>query len=253
MISLTEQQILAWLSPVLWPFLRALAVFSALPVFGRRNVPIRLRIALAGFIAVAAQPALPPMPAVPLDSPLAFTLVIQQVLIGLTIGFAVRVVFAAVEYAGELIGLQMGLNFAGFFDPVSATQGTAVAAFFATLVGWVFVATNGHLVVISALADSFTAFPVAPEPFAFLRRVQPWRWGSELFATGLWIALPLISMLLFVNLVLGFISRVAPQIQVFSVGFPVTLALGLVGMVFVIPWMAQPFLGTLDKVLSTLR
>lgn len=253
MISFTEAQILAWLSPLLWPFLRALALFSALPVLGRRNVPVRLRIALAGFIALAAQPALPAMPAVPLDSALAFTLVVQQVLIGLSIGFAVRLVFAAVEYAGELIGLQMGLNFAGFFDPVSATQGTAVAAFFATLVAWVFVATNGHLVVISALADSFTAFPVAPEPFAFLTRAQPWRWGAELFATGLWIALPLIAMLLFVNLVLGFISRVAPQIQIFAIGFPITLGLGLVGMYYVLPALEQPFMMTLERVLAGLR
>ena len=253
MITFTEAQLNAWIAPLLWPFLRALAVFSALPIFNRQSVPLRLRIGLAAFIAFAAQPALPPMPVVPLDSMLALTLVAQQVLIGVTIGFAVRVVFAAVEYAGELIGLQMGLNFAGFFDPVTAAQGTAVSSLFATLVAWLFVALNGHLVVITALAASFQAFPVGPEPFAFLARSQPYRWGAEIFATGLWIALPLVAMLMFVNLVLGFISRVAPQIQIFAVGFPITLGLGLVALLFIVPALERPFAMTLERVLSTLR
>ena len=253
MITFTEAQLTAWIAPLLWPFLRALAVFSALPIFNRQNVPLRLRIGLAGFIAFAAQPALPAMSVVALDSMLAMVLVVQQVLIGLTIGFAVRVVFAAVEFAGELIGLQMGLNFAGFFDPVTASQGTAVSSFFATLVAWLFVALNGHLAVITALTASFQTFPVGPEPFAFLSRSQPHRWGAEIFATGLWIALPLVAMLLFVNLVLGFISRVAPQIQIFAVGFPITLGLGLVALLFIVPALEQPFSMTLERVLSTLR
>ena len=253
MISVTDAQIQAWLAPFLWPFLRVLAVFSAMPIFNRQNVPLRLRIALAAFITVAAQPALPPMPAIALDSPTAVLVIVQQVLIGLTIGFAVRVVFAAVEYAGELIGLQMGLNFAGFFDPVTASQGTAVSSLFATLVAWAFIALNGHLIVVAALTQSFQAFPVGPEPFAFLKTAQPHRWGAEIFATGLWIALPLVAMLLFVNLVLGFISRVAPQIQIFAVGFPITLGLGLIALLFIVPAMELPFTLALERVFATLR
>ncbi len=253
MITFTEAQLTAWLTPLVWPFIRVLAVFSALPIFNRRNVPMRIRIALAAFITATAQPALPAMPVVPLDSMLAVMLVIQQVLIGLTIGFAVRLVFAAVEFAGELIGLQMGLNFAASFDPISASQSTAAASFFGTMVAWMFVALNGHLVVISAVVDSFQAFPVGPEPFAFLRKTLPHRWGAEIFATGLWIALPIVTMLLFVNLVLGFISRVAPQIQIFAIGFPITLGLGLVGMYYVLPALEQPFMMTLERVLSGLR
>ena len=253
MITFTEAQLMGWITPLLWPFIRILAVFSALPIFNRRNVPIRVRIALAGFIAFASQPALPEMPVVPLDSMLAVMLVIQQVLIGLTIGFAVRLVFAAVEFAGELIGLQMGLNFAGFFDPVTASQSTAAASFFATMVAWLFIALNGHLVVISALVDSFQAFPVGPEPFAFLRKTLPHRWGAEIFSTGLWIALPIVTMLLFVNLVLGFISRVAPQIQIFAIGCPITRGLGLAGLYYIVPALEQPFMMTLERVLAGLR
>jgi flagellar biosynthetic protein FliR len=249
-ISFTETQLLAWLTPVLWPFLRALALFTALPVFSQRAVPMRVKIGLALFIALAAQPSLPAIPVVPLDSALAIMVLLQQLLVGITLGFAVRVVFAAVEMGGELIGLQMGLNFAGFFDPATASQGTASGKFFGTLVAFLFILSNGHLAIIAALVRSFEVFAVGDEPFAFLRQTQPQRWGAEVFTLGLWIALPLVGMLLFVNLVLGVISRVAPQISVFSVGFPVTLSVGLIGMLLTLPLLEQPFAMALVQMLA---
>ena len=127
MISFSEAQILAWITPVLWPFLRVLALFQILPVLGQRTVPARVRVALSFLVALCASGVAPPVDPVPLDSPLAVMLLVQQLLIGLSLGFAVRVVFAAVELAGELIGLQMGMNFAGFFDPVMASQSTAAS------------------------------------------------------------------------------------------------------------------------------
>ena len=257
MLTFTEAEVLAWVTPLLWPFLRALALFTALPVLGSRSVPMRVRIGLAAFIALAAQPSLP-VPSevalrVSLDSPQALMLVLQQMVIGLSLGFAVRLVFAAVEFAGELIGLQMGLNFAGFFDPLSAATATATSRFFGTTVAWLFIVTNGHLLVVAALVQSFSAFPVGPEPFAFLHQVQPQRWGAEIFSTGLWIALPLVTMLLFVNLVLGAISRVAPQINIFSIGFPVTLGVGLLGLLLTLPALNGPFTMTLERLLEQFR
>jgi flagellar biosynthesis protein FliR len=253
MITFTEAELMAWLTPLLWPFVRALALFSAMPILGTRMVPARVRVALAAFIAMAAQASLPPMPTVPLDSPLTLALLIQQLVIGLSLGIAVRVLFAAVEFAGELVGLQMGLNFAGFFDPVSATQATATARFFGTTVSWLFIVINGHLLVIAALVDSFTSFPVGPEPFAFLRTALPHQWAAEIFGTGLWIALPLIAMLLFVNLVLGMISRVATQINIFAIGFPITLGVGLFGMFMTLPLMQTPFMMAMERLLSGFR
>jgi len=250
MLTFNEAQLMQWVLPLLWPFIRVLALFSALPVFGQRTVPARVRVALAFLIALCAQVSLPEMPIVPLDSPVALMMVLQQVLIGLSLGFAVRVVFAAVELAGELIGLQMGLNFAGFFDPVTATQGTASARFFATMVAWLFIVINGHLTTIAAVIQSFHAFPVSAEPFGFLRTVQPQVWGSELFHLGTWIALPMVGMLLFVNLVLGVISRVASQMNVFSIGFPITLGVGLLGMMLTLPMMQVPFTMALERMLA---
>lgn len=250
MISVTEAQLLAWVTPLLWPLIRALALLTSLPVFSQRSVPMRVKVALAFFISLSAQASLPPMPVVAMDSAAAFALVLQQVLIGIALGFSVRLVFAAVELAGEVIGLQMGLNFAGFFDPSTASTGTASSRFFGTMVAFLFIIVNGHLAILTVLVKSFEMFPVGEEPFAFLWRTQPQTWGAEVFSLGLWIAMPLIGMLMFVNLMLGVISRVAPQINIFAIGFPITLGVGLLGMLLTLPLMQQPFTMALERMLS---
>jgi flagellar biosynthetic protein FliR len=250
MLTFSEAQVLAWISPLLWPFLRVLALFGAMPVIGQRSVPMRLRVALAFLIAVCAQASMPAMPVVALDSALALLLVVQQVLIGLTLAFAARIVFAAIEFAGEIVGLQMGLNYAGFFDPMTGGQATAVSRFFGVSVGFLFVVINGHLLLIAAVVQSFHAFPVGPEPFAFLRALQPQVFGAEIFSLGLWIALPLIAMLLFVNLVLGIIARVAQQMNIFAIGFPITLSVGLLGVLLTLPMMQAPFTMALEQMLA---
>ncbi len=250
MIQFTEAQFLAWITPLLWPFARVLALFTTLPVLGQRNVPARVRVALALFITVCAQPSLPPIPVVPLDSALALMVLAQQLLIGITLGFAARIVFAAIEFAGELAGLQMGLNFAMFFDPSTGGQATSVSRFFGVTVGWLFIVINGHLLLIAAVVRSFTTFPVSAEPFAFLRAMQPQAWGAEIFSLGLWIALPLVAMLLFVNLVLGIISRVAQQMNIFAIGFPITLCAGLVGVLLTLPMFQVPMTLALERMLG---
>lgn len=250
MLTFSEAQLIAWLSPLLWPFLRVLALFTTLPVIGQRAVPMRVRIGLAALIALAAQAALPEMPRIALDSPAAAAAVAQQVLVGLTLGFAVRIVFSAIEFAGELIGLQMGLNYAGFFDPATGGQATATNRFFSGTVSFLFIIINGHLLIIAAVVQSFHAFPVGGEPLAFLHALHPEQWGSEIFRLGLWIALPMIAMLTFVNIVLGVISRVAQQMNVFAIGFPITLGVGLIGMVLTLPLMQAPFTLALERMLG---
>jgi flagellar biosynthetic protein FliR len=250
MLTFNDAQLTAWLTPLLWPFLRVLALFTTAPVLSQRQVPMRVRVALAFLITVCAQASLPEMPVVALDSPVAVLVVLQQVLVGLTLGFAARIVFAAIELAGELVGLQMGLNYAGFFDPATGGQGTAVGRFYGTTVAWLFIVINGHLLLIMALVQSFQAFPVGPEPFAFLRALQPQTWGAEVFKLGLWIALPMVTMLLFVNLVLGVISRVSQQMNIFAIGFPITLVVGLLGVLLTLPMMQAPFTMVLEQMLA---
>jgi flagellar biosynthesis protein FliR len=250
MVQFTEAQFLAWISPLVWPFLRVLALFSSMPVLSQRNVPLRVRVALAMFITVCAQASLPVIPVVPLASSLALMVLLQQLLIGLSLGFAVRIVFAAIEFAGELAGLQMGLNFAMFFDPTTGGQATAVSRFFGVTVGWLFIVINAHLLLIAAVVQSFYTFPVSDQPFAFLRATQPQVWGAEIFSLGLWIAMPLVAMLLFVNLVLGVISRVAQQMNIFAIGFPITLGAGLVGVLLTLPMLQAPMTVALEQMLG---
>jgi flagellar biosynthesis protein FliR len=250
MIGFNEAQLLDWLVPLLWPFLRTLSMISAAPVLSLRSVPVRAKVGLALLVALAAQASLPAMPTPPLDSPGALAMVAQQVVIGLTIGFAARVVFSAVEFAGELVGLQMGLNFAGFFDPATGSQGTATARFFSIMGSLLFVVLNGHLLLMMAVIRSFEAFPVSDHPLAIITALQPQVWGAEIFKLGLWLALPFIAMLLFVNLVLGVISRVAQQIQIFSVGFGITVSVGLVGMLLTLPMLQGPLMAAMERMLT---
>lgn len=250
MITFTEAQLMAWLSPVLWPFLRILAVFTAAPVFSSRAFPVRARIALAFLVAFAAQDGLPATSLVGLDDAGVWGVVVQQVGIGLALGFAVRLVFAAVDLAGEVIGFQMGLNFASFFDPSLNSQSSAVARFFSQMTSLLFVVMNGHLMVLMAVNKSFEAFPVDQNFLQALGKMKLYQLGTDLFASALWMALPMIGMLMFVNMALGVISRVAPQMNIFAVGFPITLVVGLIGIAYTLPMLDQPFLALMDRVID---
>lgn len=245
MITFSEAQLMAWVSPVFWPFLRVLAVFSSAPIFSARSVPMRTRVALAFLIAVCAQAGLPPQEVIALTDSRAFGVAAQQVVVGVAIGLAVRIVFAAVELAGELIGLQMGLNFAGFFDPTTNQQTSAVGRFFGNTTMLLFVVINGHLMVLQAVIASFNTFPVGPEPFAAIAQMRLHELGAVVFRYGLWIALPMIGMLMFINIVLGFVSRIAPQMNAFAIGFPLTLTAGLVGIAATLPMLEGPVVALL--------
>ncbi len=240
MISFTEAQIMAWVAPIFWPFLRVLAVFASAPIFSSRSVPMRTKIGLAFVIAVCIQPALPEPPMISLTSSEALGAIVQQLSIGLAIGLAVRIVFAAVEMAGEIIGLQMGLNFAGFFDPTTNSQASTVGRFFGNTAMLLFVVLNGHLLLIQAVAASFQTFPVGDAMLDSVRTMRLHELGGLIFYYGLWIALPMIGMLLFVNVVMGIVSRIAPQMNVFAIGFPLTLSVGLLGIAFTLPVLDRP-------------
>jgi flagellar biosynthetic protein FliR len=249
-VSFSEAQVLAWITPWLWAFFRVLGLFTSAPVLSMKVIPRRVRLALALLIVVCAQPSLPVPPAIDINSPEALMVIAHEVLIGLTMGFAARVVFAAIEFAGELVGLQMGLNFASFFDPLSGGQVTAVSRFYGTTASWLFVVMDGHLMLTAAVLHSFTAFPVSPEPLAFLSQVQPQVWGAEVFKLGLWISLPVVSMLMLVNMVMGLVARVAPQMNIFSIGFPITLGVGFTGLWLTLPMMQTPLAMALERMMG---
>ena len=241
---------MGWLSPILWPFLRVLAVFSVAPVFSMRSIPMRVKIGLAFLVALCAQGVLVDPPVISVNGREALGAVAQQVAVGMAIGFAVRLVFTAVEMAGEFIGLQMGLNFASFFDPASNAQVSAVARFFSYMSMLLFVVINGHLLILMAVVKSFDRFPVDGNFLQALGQMRIYELGGALFSSALWIALPMIGLLLFVNLTLGIISRVAPQMNIYAVGFPVTLTVGLLGITATLPMLEQPMMTLLQQAMD---
>lgn len=205
-----------------------------------RGVPTRLRIGLAFFVALAAQPSLSGMTVVSITGQGALGAVIQQVMIGLSIGFAMRLVLAAAELAGELVGLQMGLSFASFFDPTMNTQSSAAAKFYGQMALFVFIVLNGHLLVLMTVVQSFESFPVDQNFLHAAGHMNMLDLGGKIFASGLWMALPMVGMLIFANLAQGVISRVAPQINIYAIGFPISLTVGLIGLTVTLPMLDQP-------------
>jgi len=227
MITVSAAELDAWLAGFLYPFFRILALMAAAPMFAHRSVPRRVRIGLALLLTLLVAPALPAYEPVSPFSAEGVLLVVQQVLVGGALGLAVHVAFAAVGLAGDMVGLQMGLSFAAFVDPVNSEQSPIIGSFLTMTLMLVFLAINGHLLIIAALVDSFTT---VPPTITGVRWVDAWRiaeTGASLFAQGLTVALPVIGAMLLTNLAFGILTRTAPQLNLFAVGFPVTLIVGL--------------------------
>lgn len=239
--SVTSEQLSIWMVTFLWPFVRMLALISTAPIFSEASVPRTARIGLAAMLSIVIAPTLGALPAVPLVSSSGFWILIQQILIGAAMGFSMRLVFALVQAAGEYSGLQMGLSFASFFDPTSGGTTMVLARLLNAIAMLIFLATNGHLMLIMTLAESFHTLPIADTPLAaggwFLLASA----GSQIISGGLMLALPIIAALLILNLAMGILNRVSPQFSIFAVGFPVTLLAGI-GMLQQLMQYMAPFL-----------
>ena len=239
--SLTSDQLNVWMVAFLWPFVRMLALISTAPVFSEGAVPRSAKLALAALLALVVAPTLGTLPAVPLFSAGGLWILIQQVLIGAAMGFSMRMVFAMVQAAGEYVGLQMGLSFASFFDPTSGGTTTVNARLLNMLAILIFLATDGHLMLIMTLAESFRTLPIADAPLAASGWFMLVLAGAQIVSGGLMLALPLIASLLTLNLTMGILNRVSPQFSIFSVGFPITLLAGIAMLMLLMPYLA-PFL-----------
>lgn len=227
MIDVTFTQLQGWVALFIWPFVRIAAFIMACPLLGHSSVPNQVKIGLAAAMTVALAPLLPPLPDVAVYSWAGVGILVEQALIGIALGFVVQIMFAAVQAAGEFVGLQMGLAFATFFSPDSGTNTMILSRilYFVTLL--MFLAMNGHLITIEILSATFTTLPVA----SMSLNAGAWdllaRFGSTIFIAGILMALPLMGSLLIINLSLGILNRTAPQFTVFSIGFPMSLTTGL--------------------------
>lgn len=239
MLQVTSEQWLYWLNLYFWPLLRVLALISTAPILSERAVPKRVKLGLGMMITFVIAPSLPATE-VPIFSASALWLAMQQMMIGIALGFTMQFAFAAVRTAGELIGLQMGLSFATFVDPASHLNMPVLARIIDMLAMLLFLTFNGHLWLISLLVDTFHTLPVGDNPVnsnAFLALARA---GSMIFINGLMLALPVITVLLTLNLALGLLNRMAPQLSIFVIGFPLTLTIGISLMAALMPLIA-PF------------
>lgn len=252
MLSVTAAQLDAWLAAAMFPLARLLGLFSSAPVFSNRGVSVRVRLAIGLGVALALLPAMPAMPVMAPGSGVGLAVFAQQIFIGIAIGFMMRIVFAAVDMAGALIGMQMGLSFAVFFDPDSGGQTAVVSDFLGLVTTLLFLAVNGHLLLIDVTVKSFEWLPVGVEPVHALGWGYVARAGATVFASGLLLSLPIVAVLLVANIALGVLTRAAPQLNLFAVGFPVTLTAGFIGLVLTLTSFAPVLQSLFERGMDTI-
>lgn len=252
MITLTTAQLEAWIAAIFYPLTRILAFVAAAPLWSSASIPRRMRVILGLSITVAIAAALPPMPTVPPASGQGLWIMAQQLLIGAGMGFAARIIFAAIDVAGEYISMQMGLGFATSYDPTSASQTVVIGELYNLLVLLIFMSLNGHLMYIATLAQSFTAIPVSATPLQAESWLNLAELGLRLFSVGLLLALPVITAMLIVNTALAILTRAAPQLNIFSLGFPITLTCGMIAIAVSLNYLNVPLQRMFEEALAAM-
>lgn len=230
------------IEPQLWALLFAMirvsAAFIVAPVFSAVSVPLPVRISLSGAIGVMVLGATDYAPPTEIFSLTTFVAVAGEALIGLALGFILQIAFSAPLIASEVIGMGMGLSFANAVDPNSGAATPALGQFLTLLMTLLFLAVDGHLVLIDLIVRSYTAMPpgawLAPE-----RLLGIAMFGGYAFLAGLLLALPVGFLLLCLNVIVGMLSRAAPALNLFSVGLPASLVMGLVALLLALPAMGD--------------
>ena len=244
MIEVSSAQLQLWLTSFFWPFCRVLAYLMSDPILGHKNVSSQVKVGLAMLLAFLLAPNLPALPEVALFSWAGLGVTVEQVLIGMSLGMVMRVTLAVVEMTGDICGMQMGLAFATFFSADTSTNSLVLSRYLGMITILMFLALDGHLMVLELLATTFKTLPIGHLRFD----PNAWnliaRYGSTIFLTGLLLALPMVATLLIISLAMGILNRVSPQLTVFSVGFPLTLSVGLI-LLMVVMGDLGPFLASL--------
>ncbi|GGO85013.1 flagellar biosynthetic protein FliR [Marinobacterium nitratireducens] len=227
MFDVSLLQIEQWVADFLWPLFRVASFFMAIPMIGSNLVPGRIRLGLALLVTMLLVPVLPPMPAFDGFSLQSYLIIAQQILIGAAMGFMVQMLLQVFVIGGQLISTQMGLGFASVSDPVNGVAVVVLTQFYLQLTMLLFLAMNGHLVMIDALAQSFERMPVGLAGIDRSIFIEVVRSGGWMFASALLMSLPAITALLVINFAFGIITKAAPQLNIFAIGFPFTMLMGL--------------------------
>jgi flagellar biosynthesis protein FliR len=235
-LTFTDAEIGAMVGSVLWPMFRVMGFFLAAPVLGSNFVPQRVRLILAVAVALLIAPTLPDVPAVEGISLTAMLIVGQQVLIGAALGFFLQMLFQLFVLLGQMIAMQMGLGFASMIDPSNGVNVAILSTFYLMFVTVLFISFDGHLVMIEVIAESFELIPISTSGLdvdVYYQLVTTISWA---FSSALLLALPALTALLMTNFAFGIMTRAAPQMNIFALGFPIALMFGL----FII-WLSMGF------------
>jgi flagellar biosynthetic protein FliR len=226
MLELSAEQIGAWVGSFLLPLFRVASLLMVMPIIGTKLVPNRVRLYLALAICLVLVPHLPPIAPFDALSLRAIFLIAQEILIGVMLGFSLQLFFHLFSVAGQIIAVQTGLAFASMIDPGNGVSVPVLGQMLLILVTLLFLAMNGHLLVFEVLAESFITLPIGTG----LSSNHYWELVAKLswvLGAGLLLVLPAITALLVVSLAFGLMTRAAPQLNIISIGFPLTLVIGL--------------------------
>ncbi|MGB9988687.1 flagellar biosynthetic protein FliR [Pseudoduganella rhizocola] len=242
MLYLAAADVNAWIAGLLWPLTRILGLVAASPVFGNSRIPATVKLSLGVMMALVIAPTIPAVPAANPMSWAGLIILAKELITGVAMGFAMRIVFAAVEMAGEISSLTMGLGFASFFDPMSQGRSSAISQFLVWIATLALLAANAHLLLFEALAESFLTMPISAETFHGGGFWSVATWGAKIFSAGLQLSLPIVAALLITNVALGILTRAAPQLNLFGIGFPITLGAGFLVLMISLPYLTTPLL-----------
>lgn len=246
-------QFLQLLGLYFWPFLRIGAMLTVVPLFSGRFVPVKTRLALTVLITFAVAPTLNLPPPVSPFSWHGILLIAQQIGIGLAMGLVFAMVFEAFVVAGHLVSMAMGLAMASMVDPSTGVNTPVIGRYYSIIVSLIFLALNGHLLVIKVVVDSFSYLPVGLHFFTQDSLKSIYSFASVMFEVGVLVGLPTVTALLLVNISLGVIARAAPALNIFAVGFAVTILVGLIMLVFTTPLLSPSFQNILLQGVSLIK
>ncbi|MGE4416505.1 MAG: flagellar biosynthetic protein FliR [Marinobacterium sp.] len=226
-MEITLLQVEQMVSSFLWPLFRVSSFFMAMPIIGTQMLPMRLRLGLALAVTVLIVPVLPPMPEFDGLSLQNWIVVAQQVLIGSLLGFSANILLQSFVAGGQIMAMQMGLGFASMTDPANGVNTVILSQIYLMMVMMLFLGMNGHLVLIEIMVDSFDVIPVGLEGVSKMTLWEIAHWGGWLFMAALMMALPAVTALLVINFAFGIMTKAAPQLNIFAIGFPFTMLMGV--------------------------
>jgi len=253
MLSFTAAEITGLMGQYYWPFCRITGMMMVAPVFATAFIPVPIRVLLAVALTAAVAPIVGTAPAVEILSFQGLIITVQQLMIGAMLGFLVQLVFDAVVIAGQIIAMSMGLGFAFMVDAQRGVSVPIVGQFFLVMATLFYLAMNGHLILIEVLVDTFESMPVGGEGIA---RDDFWAvvmFATEMFKGAVQIALPAVVALQTVLVAFGVMSRAAPTMNLFAVGFPAAMTLGFVILMVTLPYIQPAILGLLETAFRTAR